>query len=118
MYISGLQLHTIFFPNNLVLVQHRIGDYSYTTRFKFNSNGYLLEEWTDDSDNLGDMVRKATTIFYYNNHQQLTKKRERNFHDNKFNEERVTSVFYTDQKIDSVVMFVNSARWGINKIVD
>ena len=106
-----------YYPDSLLLVQHWTGDYPYTTRFKFDSNGYLIEESTDDPGNRMH-VRRGITIYEYNNDHELVNKKETILYESRVVEQTNMSVFYTNRKIDSIVTIINSDRWGLSKIVD
>ena len=100
-----------FSDNNHVLTIRWTGDYPYTTRFEFDSAGYLIEETTDRPD-------KKITFSYGQDH-KLSGKEETKYKDTEFEEKMSSSVYYSDRILDSIVTTVNSRRWGrTTKIVD
>jgi hypothetical protein len=106
-----------FNADSLILHQKWTGDYTYTCKYFFNSEGFLLQILSDDSDNRSGK-RLVTTTYGYGQDKKLLKETEIIKKDDKLEQEKVTTFFYsTDNVLDSTHSEINSADEGKFEVV-
>lgn len=106
-----------FKPDSMILYQTWTGQYTYTCKYFFDSEGRLLKILNDDPDNRSGK-RSVTTTYRYNQEKKLIQETEIIKRDDKLEQEKVTSFFYsTDNVVDSTRSDVNSADEGKFKVV-
>lgn len=106
-----------FDPDSLVLYQTWSGDYSYTCKFIFDSDGYLLQELSNDCDNRTGS-RRSIKIYKYNHNKKLIEETEIIQKDGNLEQEKITSFFYSNEGVvDSSHCQIKSTKEGQFKVV-
>jgi hypothetical protein len=99
-----------FLPDSLILYQYWTLHSSlyYTSRFKFNSQGFLVEEFNDNRNNTGGITRTTLRSYEYDE-DRLINMTERICRNSKVISESTTQIYYNKSNIlDSTVFYINS----------
>jgi hypothetical protein len=106
-----------FNADSIILYQTWTGDYTYTCKYFFDSEGHLLKILSNDPDNISGK-RLVTTTYKYGQDKKIIEETEIIIKDENFQQQKVTSFFYSsDNVIDSTHSEINSADKGKFKIV-
>jgi hypothetical protein len=99
-----------FNPDSLTMYQYwnlPSGLY-YTSRFKFNSKGYLIEEFNDDRDNTGGITRTTLRSYEYDD-RRLVKMIEQIHRNRQIVSHSSLDIYYDkDNRLDSTVFHIDS----------
>lgn len=99
-----------FSPDSLIMHQYWTlrSDLYYTARFKFNSNGYLIEEFNDDRDNNGGITRTTLRSYEYAK-DRLIKMTEQIHRNSQLVSHSSLDIYYDkDNILDSTVFYIDS----------
>jgi YD repeat-containing protein len=105
-----------FKSDSMILYQTWTGDYTYTCKFFFDSEGNLLKTLNDDPDNKSGN-RAVTTTYTYSQDNKLIKETEIIKKDDKLEQHKVTSFFYSKNNVADFTRSEISADEGNFKVV-
>lgn len=108
-----------FLPDSLILYQHWTQDSKlhHVSKFLFNDEGLLTEEFNNDNDNTGNITRNTHRIYQYTDGKLIIKKETIDI-DGITDVETNTTLYYSGQsRLDSTVCQVQSKKEGSYKMV-